>query len=117
MPRPRAYFHDRLILLILSINTFLAGALIISTLLSLSDTSAGYIREYRSNLGLDGYLAGEVKDIVSFAVFAVIVYVFMLVTSIKIYHIHKRFSVVILLLAMLCFIFGLLASNALLSLR
>lgn len=117
MPRTRAYFHDRLILLILSINTFLGIILIISTLMPLSDSSAGYIREYRSNLSLDGYLAGEVRDIVSFAVFAVIVYIFMLISSIKIYHIHKRFSIVILLLAMLCFIFGLLVSNALLGLR
>jgi hypothetical protein len=115
-PRPKPYLHDRLILLILSINTFLAAALIISSLLPLSDTGSGYIREYRSNLGLDGYLAGDVKDIVSFAVFAVIVYTFQLITSIKVYHIHKRFSIIILLLALITFIFGLLASRALLSL-
>ena len=117
MSKTKPYFHDRLILLILSINTFLALALVITALLPLSDPNAGFIREYRSNLGLDGYRAGDIKDIVSFAVFAVIIYAFQIYTSMKVYHIHKRLSMVILLLTLIALIFGLLACNALLSLR
>jgi len=117
MSKTKPYFHDRLILLILTINTFLAAALIITALLPLSDPNAGFIREYRSNLGLDGYRAGDIKDIISFAVFALVVYVFQLYSSVKVYHIHKRLSVVILLLTLITLIFGLLACNALLSLR
>lgn len=116
MSKTKPFFHDRLILLILTINTFLAVVLAISSLLTLGNTDSGYIKEYRSNLGLDGYLAGEVFDIVSFAVFALIVYVFHLVVSLKVYHIHRRFSMVVLLLALITFIFGLLANRALLSL-
>lgn len=116
MSNPKPFFHDRLILLILTINTFLAIALIVSSLLTFGNADAGYIKEYRSNLGLDGYMAGGVFDIVSFAVFALIVYIFQLVTSVKVYHIHRRFSLVVLLLALITFIFGLLANRALLSL-
>lgn len=114
--RPKPFFHDRLLILILSINTFLALALIISSLLPLGAADNAYYREFRSNLGYDGYLSGEVSDIASFAVFAAIVYIFQLVVSIKVYHIHRRFSVVVLMLALIVFIFGLLASRALLSL-
>ncbi|MBW3569117.1 hypothetical protein KY385_03240 [Candidatus Parcubacteria bacterium] len=115
MPTPKPFFQDRLILLILTINTFLAVVLAVSSLLALGDTG-GYIKEYRSNLGLDGYLAGDVLDIVSFAIFALIVYIFHLVVSIKVYHIHRSFSMVVLLLALITFTFALLASRSLMSL-
>lgn len=116
-PKPKTYFHDRLILLILSINTFLAIALILSSLLALSDNSAVYIREYRANLGLDGYEAGGIKDVLAFAAFAVIIYVFQIYSSTRIYHIRKHISLIILLLTMTIYIFALLVINALLGLR
>lgn len=116
-PKPKTYFHDRLVLLILSINTFLALALILSSLFALSDNSAVFIREYRSNLGLDGYEAGGVKDILAFAFFAVIIYVFQIYSSTKVYHIRKHISLIILLLTLVIYIFALLVLNALLGLR
>lgn len=116
MSKVKPYFQDRLILLILSINTFLALALIITSLLSLTGSSGGYIREYRANLGLDGYKEGNVLDIVAFAAFATIVYIFQLITSIKIYHVRKHMSLIILLLTLILFIFSLLTINGLLSL-
>ncbi|HET7672893.1 MAG TPA: hypothetical protein VFK11_00055 [Candidatus Saccharimonadales bacterium] len=117
MPKPKTFFHDRLVLLILSINTFLSVALILSVVFALSDNSAVYIREYRSNLGLDGYEAGGIKDIMAFAFFAVIVYGFQLYASTKIYHIRKHLSLMILLITMVIFIFSLLVINALLGLK
>lgn len=113
---PKSYFQDRLILLILSINTFLALALAITSLLSINDSSAGFIKEFRSDLGLDGYKAGGVLDIVAFAAFSAILYAFQLVSSIKIYHIRRHLSLIILLLAMIVYIFALMVINALLSL-
>jgi len=112
----RAYFHDRLILLLLSINTFLAAALVITSLLAINDSDSGFIREYRSDLGLDGFKAGGIKDIIAFAVFAAILYVFQLWTSRKIHHIRRHLSLIILLLAMIVYIFALLVLNALLGL-
>ncbi len=119
MPKlhPQTYFHDRLILLILSINTFLALALLLSAILALNDSSAGFIREYRSNLGLDGYEAGGVQDILAFAVFSVLVYAFQIYTSVKIYHVRKHISLMILLITMIIYIFALLVINALLGLK
>jgi hypothetical protein len=114
---PKTYFHDRLILLILSINTFLAVALVLSALFALNDSSPVYIREYRSNLGLDGYEAGGIKDVLAFAIFAIIVYIFQIYASIKIFHIRKHISLMILLLTMVIYIFTLLVINALLGLR
>lgn len=115
--RPKTYFHDRLILLILSINTFLAAALALSAVLALNDSSSGFIREYRSNLGLDGYEAGGIKDVLSFALFSVILYVFQIYSSTKIYHIRKHISLMILLLTMVIYIFALLVLTALLGLK
>lgn len=117
MPKPKTYFHDRLILLILSINTFLGVALILSVIFALSDNSAVFIREYRSNLGLDGYQAGGIKDIMAFAFFAVILYAFQVYSSTRIYHIRKHLSLMILLLTMVIYIFALLVINALLGLK
>lgn len=113
---PKSFFHDRLVLLILSINTFLALALIITALLSLSDAGAGFIKEFRSDLGLDGYKAGGTLDIAAFAVFSVILYVFQFFSSTKIYHIRRHLALIILLLTMIVYIFSLMVINALLSL-
>lgn len=113
---PKSFFHDRLILLILSINTFLALALIITSLLSVSDADSGFIKEFRSDLGLDGYKAGGALDILAFAVFSVVLYVFQFFSSTKIYHIRRQLSLVILLLTMIVYIFSLMVINALLGL-
>ena len=113
---PKSFFHDRLILLILSINTFLALALIITALLSINDSGAGYIKEFRSDLGLDGYKAGGVVDIVAFAAFSAVLYVFQFLSATKIYHIRRHLSLIILLLTMIIYIFALMVINALLGL-
>jgi hypothetical protein len=112
----KSFFQDRLILLILSINTFLAMALIITSLLSINNSDAGYIKEFRSDLGLDGYKAGGVVDIVAFALFSTVLYVFQLLSSTKIYHIRRHLSLIILLLTMIIYIFALMVINALLGL-
>lgn len=116
MPTVKTYFQDRLILLILSINTFLAIALAITSLLSINDSDAGYIKEFRADLGLDGYKAGGVFDMLAFALFSIILYAFQAYTSLKIYHIRRHISLVILLLAMIVYIFSLMVINALLGL-
>ena len=115
-PPPKSFFHDRLILLILSINTFLAIALIITALLSVNDSSAGYIKEFRSDLGLDGYKAGGMIDILAFAAFSLILYVFQFLAATKLYHIRRHLSLIILLLSLIVYIFALMVINALLGL-
>lgn len=115
-PNPKSFFQDRLILLILSINTFLAVSLAIIALLSINDSASGYIKEFRSDLGLDGYKSGGVLDIVAFAVFSVVLYVFQFFAARKTYHIRKHLSLIILILTTVIYIFAIMVINALLSL-
>lgn len=118
MPKTRPFFHDRRVLLLLTINSFLAVVCIIVSLLPLAGSSGGVvISQYRSNLGLDGYKAGHLGDIASFSAFAVIVYIFQLITSVKLYDERKNFSLVVLGLTTITLIFALIVVNALLELR
>ena len=79
----QSFIHDRSVLLLLTLNTFLAIALIIRSLLSLGDSDAGYIKEYRGDLGLDGFKA-LFLDILAFGLFALIIYGFQVFTVWKI---------------------------------
>jgi len=117
MSKPKPYFHDRLVLLVITINTFLLIACVVVALLPLTDTRGTIISEYRSNLGLDGYRAGSVGDIISFGVFAALIYIFQLYTSIKLYEKNKQASVIVLLLSTILLLFTLIVCNALIELR
>jgi hypothetical protein len=117
MSNPRAYFHDRLVLLFLTINSFLVVLCTITVLYKLGDQNAGYIAQYRSNLGLDGFKVGGVREVLSFIAFAILAFIFQLFMSIRMYHIRKHVSQIILILTSLLLIFTLIVSNALLVLR
>lgn len=113
----KKYFHDRFVLAVLSINVFLTIITIAIILLSLGDTGNSYIQAYRSNLGLNAYQVGGVGQIISFAVFAVMVLVGQLFISLKFYGIRKHVSWFIMVLGTLLLILSLIVSNALLQLR
>lgn len=116
--RTRPYFHDRKVLLLLTVNSFLAVVLLIISLLPLSGSEGGtVISEYRSNLGLDGYRAGHLGDIASFGAFALIVYGFQIVVSMRLYEERKNSSLIVLGLTTVLLVFALIAVNALLELR
>lgn len=118
MPKTRPYFHDRRVLALLTANSFLAVLCAIIALLPLAGGEGGtVISQYRTNLGLDGYKAGNLADIASFAIFAVIVYVFQLVISMKIYEERKSAGLVVLSLGTVLLVFALIVVNALLDLR
>ncbi len=117
MANPKKYFHDRFVLVMLTVNAFLAFVTVASILLRLGDTSNNYIQAYRSNLGLNAYSVGGVEQIISFAVFAVIVLVGQFVFSYKLHEIRKQVSWIVMLLGMLLLVLGLIVSNALLGLR
>jgi len=117
MTNSRTFFHDRLVLLLLTINSFLLALITATILLRLGDTSEGYIIQYRSNLGLDAFKVGGAKDILSFIPFAMVVFVFQLVVGTRMYHIRRRISHIILLLTSLLLFLTLIVSYALLGLR
>ena len=116
-PSPRRYFHDRFVLLMLTLNAFLAFVVIASVLLRLGDTGNSYIQSYRANLGLNAYSVGGVGQIISFAVFAATVLVGQFYLSLRLYHIRKEVAWIVMILAFLLLLLTLLVSNSLLQLR
>lgn len=115
---PKKYFQDRLVLLLLSINVFLATLGSILILLRLdTGRSDEYFIMYRANLGLSAFTSGGLLDILSFIGFAVIVLVLHTVISMKAYNARRHFSTAFLGLATLLLVVSLIVSNALLELR
>lgn len=118
MTIPRKYLHDRLILLLLSINTFLAILTSLWILLKLdAGRSAGYIVQYRASLGIGALKTGDASDLVAFIGFCFLVLILHVFLSIKAYVIRREVSVIILSFGILLLLLALIVSNALLVLR
>ena len=116
-PSSKKYFHDRFVLLMLTVNVFLTLVCVAAILLRLGDTSNSYIESYRANLGLNAYAVGGAEQIISFAVFAVAVLVGQFYISLKLYHVRKEISWIMMVLGMLLLVLAVVISNALLQLR
>lgn len=113
---PKNYFHDRTVLLLLSINTFLTLLSAVLILLNIDfNRPDGYFVQYRANLGLSAYKAGSSFVILSFIAFALIVWVFHTLVSLKMYNHRRSFSIATLGMGMLLLIITLIVSNALLE--
>jgi hypothetical protein len=111
------YFHDRFILFILAVNSFLTIASVSTIFLRLGDTENTYIQAYRSNLGLNAFSSGEASEIISFAVFAVLIFVGHILIGIKLHEIRKHASWITMAFGTLLLVLTLIISNALLQLR
>lgn len=117
MTNPKKYFHDRFVLLMLSVNVFLTIVTVASILLRLGDTGNSYIQSYRANLGLNAYSVGDASQILSFALFALIVLVGQFFISMKMHNIRVHIAWAVMALSGLLLLLTLIVSNALLSLR
>lgn len=118
MATPKKYFHDHFVLLLLSINTFLAVAGSIFILLRLSTSHGnGYIVQYRPSLGINSYQTGSVVELLSFVAFALLVLTIHTLLSLRAYHIHRQLAIAILSLGILLLLLTIIISNALLVLR
>jgi hypothetical protein len=118
MATPKKYFHDHLVLLLLSVNVFLAlaGCLFIALRLSTSQ-GTGYIVQYRASAGISAFKTGSVVDILSLMVFALLVLAVHIMLSLGAYKIHRQLAIVILSLGVLLLTLTIIVSNALLVLR
>ncbi len=117
MATSKKYFHDHLVLLLLSIETFLAVAGSIFVLLRLSSGhGTGHIVAYRPILGVNAYKPGSVTELLSFVGFALLVLAVHTVLSMRTYKIHRQLSVAILSLGILLLVLNIIVSNALLLL-
>lgn len=115
---PKNYFHDRLVLLFLTVNTFLAGLISVLILLRLDSTKAeSYIVQYRANLGVNAFRSGGGATFIGFIIFALIILIMHTVLSMRVYSLHRQFALVILGLGALLLVMALFVSNALLVQR
>ena len=116
----KKYFHDHLVLLLLSINGFLAVAGSLLILLRLGTSSGtGYIVQFRSSptAGISDFKQGNLADLLSFAVFAGLVLVTHAILSHSAYRIHRQLAIFVLALGILLLVMMIIVSNALLVLR
>ena len=111
------YFHDRIVLLLLGVNGFLAILTALSVLFRLQGNSEGYIVQYRAFLGFGGFKSGSVSHILAFAAFALLVLLFHAVLSWQTYKLHRQLAVLILALGTLLLVLAAITSNALLNLH
>lgn len=117
---PKKYLHDKLALLLASINTFLAFLSIVLILLRgdiLGQGADGYIVQFRENLGLSAFEKGGVASIVSFILFAIVTLVMTVLLSIKVYPLRRALSLALLALGALIMLLTVIVSNALLELH
>lgn len=118
MASPKKYFHDHLVLLLLSVNAFaaIAGAVFILIRLSTSHGNS-YIVQYHPSLGADAFRTGSVIDLLAFVFFAILVLAAHTILSLRAYHIHRQLALTILGLGILLLMLTVIVSNALLMLR
>ena len=116
---PKKYLHDKMVLLLLSANLFLAFlcAVLMFLRLNIGQGAEGYIIEYRSNLGISAFRVGGVSGLLSFAGFAFLVVIANLALSIRAYKVRRELSLAILAAGILLLLLAVIVSNALMVLH
>jgi hypothetical protein len=118
MEVPKKYLHDRIVLLLISINAFVALVTSVLILLRLNTSrSDGYFVQYRANLGLNAYRVGSYVSLLGFIAFALFVLAFHTLISLRIYSQRRDVAIVVLGFGTLLLGLTLIVSNALLVLR
>lgn len=119
MPLSKRYLHDKIILALVSVNIFLALICVVFILLRFGASSGanGYIVQYRQNLGIGAFKTGSLGSILSFAAYGPIVAIVNIFLSIRMYHIKRELSLIVLSIGILLLTLAVIVSNALLVLR
>ena len=113
---PKNYLHDRVVLFLLTINAFIFVASSLATVFRLGGSHEVLYSQFRSNLGLKGYIPGGKETFIQFMLFALFILLFHLFISMKVYHIRHNFARAILALGTLLLVMAAVVSNALLGL-
>ena len=119
MTTPTKYFHDRSVLLLLTLNSLLVITGILFVLLHL-DASKGtaYIIQCRMcDTAAHEFKGGSALDMSGFIFFLLITFGFSLLISKRIYNQRRHIALTILVMTSLLAIFGLLVSYSLFTLR
>ena len=117
MTIPKQYLHDRLVLLVVSVNAFLALLMAILTVARIDTSHSSYIVQYRSNVVINSFKSGSSSELYSFILFGFLVFMFHAVISLRAYRIHRQLAVIVLGLGTLLLVLAIIVSNALLILR
>ena len=116
----KKYFHDHLVMLLLSVNVFLAVGGSLFVLLSLGAShSNSYIvqcRDCSNAAAVDRFTNGGVAGLFSFIAFAGLVLIVHTVLSLRAYKIHRQLAITILALGIPLLALMIIVSNALLVL-
>ncbi len=111
----KEYFHDRMVLLLITVNTFLTGLGSLLVLLRLNPgRNQGYISQY-SKFGIVHFNIGHASDLLAFIGFLVIVLLFSVVLSSRVYQIHRQFAITTLAMGLLLMVLAIIVSYALLT--
>ena len=113
----KKYLHDRIVLLLLSVNTFLAMLCALLILLRLDSRVNGYIVEYRATRGINAFKPGGTTELLAFIIFVFIILGLNTLLGLRGYHLHRQFGIGILALGTLLILLAIIVSNALLVLR
>jgi hypothetical protein len=117
MATEKKFFHDKLILLLLSTNTFLAILGTILLFLKLGSSSPNYhIIQYRSDLGLSAFKNGTATSLYAFIVFIWLILIINAILSYRTYTVKRDFSLIVLGLSLLLIVLAMIVSNALIVL-
>ncbi len=118
MTIPQKYFHDKAVLFLLTINTFLA---VLTTMLVGLRLSSGrgqsFTVQYRSNLGINAFKFGGVTPILAFVLFSLVVAVLHFLLSVRVYHVRRNLAIATLSLGSMLLLLALVVSLALLTQR
>jgi hypothetical protein len=121
MTAAKSYFQDRLVLLLLSVNAFLAFLATLLILLRIGSAGgSGFIVQCRdcSNASyINRFSTGHAADLLAFIVYALIVFSAHAVLSWRSYHIRRQLSLTVLALGTVLLLLCIIVSNALLALR
>lgn len=118
MATPKKFFHDHWVLLLLSVNAFLALAVAIYTSTSLlARQSTTYFVQCRKcgSDDIDQFIVGNITGLLSFIVISVIIMAVHTVLAKRTYKLRRSFSLTILWLGVLLQILSLLIIYSLLS--
>lgn len=115
---PKKYLHDKFVLLLVSINAFLAFLSVVLILLKagIGQGVDGYIVQYRANLGLSAFEKDNITPILSFILFVILILVVNVLLSIRAYSLRRMLSLTVLGLGVLILLLSIIVSNALLAL-
>ena len=119
MTIPKKYFHDKLVLLMLSTSAFLTVLNIVLILLRVdSKHTSGYLLQYRPSQGLNAFTYGDFTTLaLNLIGFSLLIAVLHFVLSIRTYDIRRQVSLTTLGLGILLSLLTLIVGNALLLQR